>query len=461
MATEKLLNTRIILRNDSSNNWEAVKDTCILRKGEIAIEFQPQAPAEGQNYTTASYKPKVKIGDGRSTWAQLPYFGECEEPKVYQGEITAGGDKVAKIAELVGDDTLHTGDIAIIKEPIAGGKLEYTAFVYNGITWAAMDGNYSAENVFFKDDLVYTAGIGALAAPTAAEGSKTLAAAGKSVKDVFASILAQRKQPTKTEPTANFKIYTGVSNMTVEPGYHATGTVSYTLQLASAGSYTYGPATGVVESGTYSVTYDDGTTAGQTLTTKQGSFTYDFVVGTANKQVKVTASSVGHTAGAVAKDNLGDASSPEVKIAEGSKSAGTKTNTFTSSRKSFFKYDTVTGTTLHPGTVEATEKAADSALIRGLNAGEFGVKTSWDVTTTTGTKRIILAVPGNRTLREVIDVEGMGLDVKGNFTTYNNVYVGGCDATADNIGDYEDAYTVFVWENPATIAAHTYKIRLN
>lgn len=56
------LNTRIILRNDSTINWEASKDQ-ILLKGEVGIEFL----ADGST--------KLKIGDGVKSWAELDYFG--------------------------------------------------------------------------------------------------------------------------------------------------------------------------------------------------------------------------------------------------------------------------------------------------------------------------------------------------------------------------------------------------
>jgi len=57
------LKTKIVIRNDSSEKWEAVKDTAVLLKGEVGIE------------SDANGKTKTKIGDGVKTWAELPYFG--------------------------------------------------------------------------------------------------------------------------------------------------------------------------------------------------------------------------------------------------------------------------------------------------------------------------------------------------------------------------------------------------
>lgn len=58
--TQRILNTRIVLRNDTKNNWNAVKNTAVLSKGEIGIEIDTNL---------------IKIGDGVKTWAELDYFG--------------------------------------------------------------------------------------------------------------------------------------------------------------------------------------------------------------------------------------------------------------------------------------------------------------------------------------------------------------------------------------------------
>ena len=85
------LNTRIVLRNDSSTNWLSNKDQVLL-KGEVGFEFQE------------SGKVKMKVGDGVKTWEELEYFG---------GEELAGDGKSIIIAEkqiqLKGFDTAEPG----------------------------------------------------------------------------------------------------------------------------------------------------------------------------------------------------------------------------------------------------------------------------------------------------------------------------------------------------------------
>ena len=68
------LKTRIILRNDSTANWEAVKaeDASILLKGEVGVEFNPDATSTGAI-------TKFKIGDGVHKWEDLPYYEETFE----------------------------------------------------------------------------------------------------------------------------------------------------------------------------------------------------------------------------------------------------------------------------------------------------------------------------------------------------------------------------------------------
>lgn len=61
------INTRIVLRNDTSANWLA-NSTQILLKGEVGIEY------------TTDGKKKMKIGDGVTSWANLPYSNSDFNP---------------------------------------------------------------------------------------------------------------------------------------------------------------------------------------------------------------------------------------------------------------------------------------------------------------------------------------------------------------------------------------------
>lgn len=81
------------------------------------------------------------------------------------------------------------------------GKYTYTAYVYDGEKWAAMDGNYDAENVYFTNDITLAGNYTTVGNVTKAQnGTGTLSAKGKSVKDVMMEIFTKKLQPTITDP---------------------------------------------------------------------------------------------------------------------------------------------------------------------------------------------------------------------------------------------------------------------
>ena len=286
MSTE--LKTRIILRNDSTANWTA-NETTVLLKGEVGIEFNPNA-------TTAGKKILMKIGDGVTAWKDLPYFGG-EEGHVYETQVAKGGDHSAAITTALGGATPNTHDIAIVKEAvIAADKLgdatqryQFTAYRWNGTTWAACDGNYSASNVYFDEDFTFTKAIGTVTIPSS--GSKVVAATGKNLKEFFAGLFAQEQNPTTTQPTATLNS----SNIGAkEVGENIALNFSF---ATNPGSYSYGPNTGVTFSN-YSATFN-----GETKTGTSGTFTtYQVKDG---DSLKITGSCES-SQGAMPKTNIGN-----------------------------------------------------------------------------------------------------------------------------------------------------------
>ena len=259
MAENTRLTTRIILRNDSSTAWLSNKDQ-ILLKGEVGIEFLDNG------------KVKMKIGDGTSTWEALPYFGGDEghvfEKTVAKGEIHIGtpaseGVEATGIYTVIGDTTLNKGDVAIIKEGVIAlsegqsvnnldkivnsegtvvgeQKYQHTAYIYDGEHWKAMDGNYSAENVYFDEDLTYTANIGVFNDITSSKKSGKISAAGKSLESVMKSIIAKTLHSSKTDPTFTLDSATATYS-DLEVGNYITAlnwTTSFTDGKYSQGTVT-------------------------------------------------------------------------------------------------------------------------------------------------------------------------------------------------------------------------------
>ena len=226
---EKTIKTTIQLRNDLAATWHSKNP--ILKKGEIGIEIDTR---------------KMKVGDGTTAWRALSYMGADandilavineNRDTCTQIELTQGQTDTEGLATITNP---KKGDTAIVSKMIVGDKKSYTAYVYNGENWAACDGNYRADNVYFDEDLTYTANIGVLTVPST--GSGTIQASGKNVKDVLAGILAKEKNPSKTDPAVSFSDQGGFGTFEIGTKKNLT----YTAAL-SAGSYTYGPATGII-----------------------------------------------------------------------------------------------------------------------------------------------------------------------------------------------------------------------
>lgn len=325
------LKTRIILRNDTTAGWEAVKadDTYKLLKGEIGIEF------------VESGSPKMKIGDGTSTWADLPYFGGTAT-QLYEATLTADETHSAAIARVTSGAQINSGDFVVVKEAVGTDKYQYTAYVYAADAWKALDGNYNAENVYFDKDLIITANVGVQTID--ATGSKTLATTGKNVKQVLDLLFAKEKDPSVTQPSVTITL-TGAGAKEVGTSV----TPSYSVGF-NKGKYEFGPDTGVT------ATYAVSDTASHSATTATGSFDAFTVEPTTNYKVSVTAT---HTAGADPVSNLGNGRG-DLKITAGRKTA---TSAAITGYRGWFQ-----------GYYNGTKALADATTITSTQLRAFGVK---------------------------------------------------------------------------------------
>ena len=411
---EKILKTRILLRNDETANWLKHQNT-VLGQGEAGVEF------------LANGKTKIKIGDGVKKWSELPYVDgeDIVQTQVFQIEAQAEQDDIAAIANAVGDAVLQSGDIAIIKRVIASEKYEYTAYVYNGISWCAMDGNYNAENVYFDKDLVTTSAVGNI---TLTNGQATIAAAGKNLKQVFDTIFVKEKNPSVTQPSVSVSLAgAGAKEVgtKVTPSYTAT---------FSAGKYEFGPTTGCSVT-SWSVT---DTNNAEPLNTATGSFTEITVADDTN--YKVTA--IGNfSAGAIPVTNVGNEYAAG-KITAGSKSA--TSSAITGYRNSF--YGTLT---------EKGELTSD--IIRSLNKSNKALTNgnSFDITIPVGAKRVVFAYPATlRDVTSVKDVNGLNAEISGAFRK--------SILSVEGLNNFQGIdYKVYVTDFAEAVAtANTYKVTI-
>lgn len=470
------LNTRILLLNGTQGDWAKLQNH-VLAKGEPAVEFIPDIGTE----STAVTAIKLKIGDGFTQFKDLPYVGDhlnaefsarfdaidaamasmgnavfqinAEDLKYIEGESEG-----AKIKNFI-TETVNEGNIAIVTKTIADGVISRTAYAYTkDDEWAALDGNYDAKDIYFSEDLTYTSDIGALKLPDGATSS-TYEASGKSLDALIKRLMAETIAPTITQPS--FKLSASASSNTTAASKEIG---SYITKIKWVGTFT---------DGTYSFGYEGGTgtadtTAGctatyevsndiddQTATAVDGTFTLSDddkiqIDSTDNKvYAKITNKCTWGNSPRKPINNIGDVVDGQITTASSEKTAEVKVQGY---RNSFY-----TVTTSIPETI-------DSAYIRSTTARNANTK-SFNVTTKdgisyldipAGTKFVMVAIPGSATLNEVKDVDGMGLDVKGNFNyVTEQISVEGANGFAAT------AYTVFACRSDEGLAATRYTFNIS
>lgn len=389
MAQTKTMNVRLQQKYDTAAHW--AESSAILLAGEMAIESDTK---------------KFKFGDGQKTFAQLPYAGLDPSQLAAFEDVCYIVESEEEMEELVASQ----GDIAVVKKLIAGDKYSCTAYMYGPVgedlapAWQALDGNYSADTVYLKDKIVLAGDYGQDSRKDKITSIGNLRigdeiAAGTSLQALLMDMLSQRLQPSSipTQPAASITLYTDGATKKVTAGAVEVGTTinpSYTASL-SAGSYTYGPATGITAS-SYAVsstgrkTVDGATssTAEDSATTASGVFTSFVVDDDTSYKLSV---SIPHNAGTVAVDNLGGESNPKVQIAAGTKTASSGT---VSGYRAWFC-----------GYKNGDNALADAAAITGAQVRDLGnsANGSWlssmDVTKM---KQMFFAAPAGKGYKPVI-----------------------------------------------------------
>ena len=399
---DKVINTRIQVLNDTAEAL-AAHGTAVPKAGEIVYENDTR---------------KMKIGDGKTSYTNLKYFGG-DSAKNFEVIPTEGEEDIAAITRVVAGAELHTGDTAIVKRVITGDKTSYTAYVYDG-GWKAMDGNYRADNVYFDDDITYTVAIGTLAKPS---GSAKFAAKGKNVEQVLSTLMAQEQNPSKSNPAVSFSAQDGFGTFEIGTKKNLT----YTAAL-SAGSYTYGPATGITaQSWSVSCTGVTGT-----KTTATG--TFDNVVAESNGKRIVATAQYGD--GAIPVTNLGN------PYEAGQIKAGSATaNSYELKGVRYMFWGPMT-----------TDAAIDSAAVRALahnKATSTGTLATFGAGA--GAKKVVVAVPSDRKITKVLMPSALNADVTALFVKQSTtVPVNGANGYA------AAAYNIYVYQPASIDAGETY-----
>lgn len=208
------INTRIVLRNDTHDAWEAIKDNreLALLEGEMGVETD-----------TGLFKLGKKIEvDGEmvlATWAELDYANDVDFSSVTNSVQVVDGT----VNDL--NPGIVVGDMAIVRSTINGDLKTHTAYVWNGTAWAAMDGNYSAANVFLPSEILLAGDFGkdsrgdSITSIGNYRKGDTIAA-GTSIEDVFSGLFTKEisdnlqnvKPSTSISATTNTYLLVGADS---------------------------------------------------------------------------------------------------------------------------------------------------------------------------------------------------------------------------------------------------------
>lgn len=402
MAT---LNIRIQLRNDTAENWTSANP--VLLKGEMGVEIDTG---------------KTKIGNGTDNWKTLKYSGVDED--TIKGIIDNNRSAFTEVTPNEGETDAQAlarvitnpkkGDMAVVVRTFVEGKQSYTAYIHDGTGFKAMDGNYSAENVYFDKDLKLTEAFGRYKPD--ASGSVKVPSTGQSVYSLIDDAFSQSRNPTTTQPSASVSI-------TANSGTFEIGTkknLTYSASL-NTGAYSYGPTPTGVSATTYTATCD-----GKTLTGATG--TFENIVADGTKKISI---SIAHSAGSIPKTNKG------ADYADGQIKAGTKTATSSQA---------LIGVRYMFWGPMTEDVALNSANIRALaHKEESKAKTLATFGPGDNAVKVVVAVPAGRKITKVLLTSSMNADITSSFAKQaSTVSVEGAQGYAGT------AYDVYVYQ-PASI----------
>lgn len=338
----------------------------------------------------------------------------------------------------------NDGDLAIIDSIVDDTTYGKVSYQYSG-EWIALVGNVDADKVIIRGDITMAGNYTQVGNLTKTQtGTAKFATDGKSVADALTEIFSKRLQPTITANPS-------LGNISISQ----TGAVECGTSIASvrvnaatfnAGSYTYGPSTGVaVNTWTTTRVTNNGNT-NITNVTAGGACTDTgpFVMGDQSGDFttisyRVTAA---YGDGVQANDNLGSPSNPAVKISAGS--TNKTSGAITTFRKFFY------------GAKTASPATVDGAYIRSLtnstNAASNG--RTFSITIPEGATIVTIAYPATlRNLTSVKDTGAFGTDIVGSFQL-ETVQVAGANGYAPI------NYKVYTYRPATALGSNTYDVTI-
>ena len=302
------------------------------------------------------------------------------------------------------------GDVFVITTNVSGKPYETAGYVKGATDWEAMTGHVDADKVILRHNIKLAGGYTQVGNITKGQNeAKDLNVIGKSVKGVLDEIFTKTLQPTaNTQPSVSgFSLKNAKA---VEAGTKVA-TAEFGTAVLNAGSYQYGPATGItakawsVDRVASPATFN----ASGIATTPNGTDdngTKGFIIGDGAEEnvvtslaYKVTAT---YNAGAVANNNVGGTSEPPFKFEAGSKSQ--QTSAYTAYRNYFY------GATTDKPALDSTYVRKLTKSNKAYAAGNITIQVP------AGSTRVCIAcIDGKVGVKKVINQSAMNADVTTTF----------------------------------------------
>lgn len=361
-------------------------------------------------------------------------------------------------------------------------KKQFTAYVFDGTAWVAMDGNYNAENTYLADDITITQAFGQYGIDSTS-GRGTIPCKGWNMKELISKSFAKATSATKVNPTRTVSTPSSYSDNvevgTWKSGANGNNALVFTYTADGKWSnYNAGKTAGntvlkkdIAITRTASMTAEQAATYGITYNVDAINASYSYsgdetlaigssvqvdpiATGDLSVQYRDSAydlytysiSGKWQAGTTVPVNNLGESDSGN-KVGAGDFATSTGTVQVAAGKRRRFWY-------VGNDAATATDNAFFRSLATSANSDFNATTKTKDLTIPAGTKRIVFAIQlANATLAEVIDVDGMGLNVAGSFTS-KQLDIEGANGFAAK------TYTVFECVNAAGLKATTYKIKV-
>lgn len=220
-------NIMYLVMNDKTQHYD------IYAKVNDEVVLLDDTTVDLSGYATKEQLEAVSGGLGGTVYAATKADLSTSDDSVISGYFAQNTDVKPK-----------KGDVFVVTTTVDGSTYEKSAYFYDGSAWAAMTGSVDADKVILRDNITLAGGYTQVGNLTKSQnGTSIFSTKGKSVMDALTEIFSKRLQPSITaQPSIG--TFTLIGAGAVEAGTKVAA-AAYSGATLNAGSYQYGPATGV------------------------------------------------------------------------------------------------------------------------------------------------------------------------------------------------------------------------